>query len=585
MTIVRYRFPQSGTAPASPAYSSVWESVVNATRLPLVTAPTNTPNTSRYTDKASASEPYDSLAGQWVGAPLATKALAGTFTLVMGAALSTSSRDAFLQCVIRVVSGDGSVVRGVLYAGQTQQVESATPTDPNYEFPLFSHKVRLLTGNLTPVAAQAGDRLVVEVGSRACNANTYNNSVQVTIGDSTSISDLPATVDADGSPTQGRPWIEFNFTDPPSPPTGLTQSDATQTSVLVSWTAPASGTAPTSYEYRVDGGVVTDVGLTTLINVTGLSEGTSYTFEVRSLAEDVGTSDWVSLVITTESAPEPPPPTPSSAQCFDPIRGSAVRVTGLTKQGRVTHPFPYAVSKSITRVQIREVTDSGNTEIMKNPEEVRRLRFVRPAKTIRYLVDIEFLRCEPSLFSLITNSHIVSGVGEGFGEGGFGEMPFGLAEGTVSGIDVGTHREPTSFGLEVWSKLAGQRCEDGSPLWGYTVFPHLRGGRITGVRIANGLVSFRIVGAQTRRSTRWGVGPHDLEGLFRRLLGPIVRRTGWRMQVSAAAPPEITDGILFGVDVLDNGTASDPMPDPSAPLTFDAGGVVTDPWIIDGGRP
>lgn len=206
----RFYLPQSGTAPASPSYDSSWESVVNAVRTPLVTTPTNTAVTTRYTDKAAATEPYDSLAGQWVSEPLPAGAVAGTFTLTVGATESTGSRDAFLQCVVRVVSGDGSTVRGTLYSGQTATAESATTTAPNYEIALFSSKVRVLTVTMSSVAAQAGDRLVVEVGTRACNANTYNNSVQLNIGDGTSVSDLPATVDANGSTTDGRPWIEFS---------------------------------------------------------------------------------------------------------------------------------------------------------------------------------------------------------------------------------------------------------------------------------------------------------------------------------------------------------------------------------------
>lgn len=206
----RFYLPQSGAAPASPAYTSSWESVANAARMPLVTEATNTALTSRSTDKAAATEPYDSLAGQWVSEALPAGDVSGTFTLVTGATEPTGSRDAFLQCVIRVVSGDGSTVRGTLYAGQTATVESAVTTASNYEFALFSFKVRVLTATLTSVTAQAGDRIVVEYGSRACNANTYTNSVQVIIGDSTSASDLPATVDANGSTGDGRPWIEFS---------------------------------------------------------------------------------------------------------------------------------------------------------------------------------------------------------------------------------------------------------------------------------------------------------------------------------------------------------------------------------------
>lgn len=272
-----------------------------------------------------------------------------------------------------------------------------------------------------------------------------------------------------------------------------------------------------------------------------------------------------------------------TTQCFAPIRGSAIRVTGLDRRGKVLDPTPYAVSKSVVRIEIREVTDAGANEVIKNPEDERRLRLVRPTQLIRNLVDIQFLQCEPGLFSLITNSFAVSS-GAGFGQGGFGETPFGLSEGPNVGIDVGTHREPVSFGLEVWSKLAGQVCADGTPKWGYTVFPHLRGGRITGIQIANGLVSFRIVGAQVRRGRGWGVGPHDLEGVFRRLVSMVSRNTGWRMQLLAGAPPEPTDGILYASDVLDNGTALDPMPDPGALLALDAGGATTGAWIIDGGR-
>jgi hypothetical protein len=58
------------------------------------------------------------------------------------------------------------------------------------------------------------------------------------------------------------------------------------------------------------------------------------------------------------------------------------------------------------------------------------------------------------------------------------------------------------------------------------------------------------------------------------------------MFVTEAAPPTQTDGVAVQTaDVLDNGTASNPMPDPTA-LAFVDGGDASSagPWIIDGGR-
>jgi hypothetical protein len=202
----------------------------------------------------------------------------------------------------------------------------------------------------------------------------------------------------------------------------------------------------------------------------------------------------------------------------------------------------------------------------------------------------------------------------------FGFLPFGFGAfggddeettDTAVGFDVGTLVRAPSFALEVWSKLDGASakpralgfdevpfdttgfdmpvpnpggCREGGR-WGYTLFPFLRGGRLSGFKFANGRVSFNLIGAQTRRNPGWGVGPYDLTGPFQRLETPVSRNTSWRMFITEAAPPAEQCGIQYLVpDVLDNGTAANPMPDPGAPLLVDAGGASTEAWIIDGGR-
>jgi hypothetical protein len=267
----------------------------------------------------------------------------------------------------------------------------------------------------------------------------------------------------------------------------------------------------------------------------------------------------------------------------------------------------YVTSKSVAKITVSEVVESGGTEVIKNPEEKRRLRLAKNSQVIRHKADIEFLRVDPEMLRLVAGVELVYKAEAGFGEAPFGVMMFGGDAGTVIGFDSGTTLRATSFALEVWSKLDGASakpralggfdttpfdmpvpnaggCRDGRR-WGYSLFPFLRGGRLSGFKFANGLVSFNLIGAQTRRNPGWGVGPYDLTGPFQRLSTPVSRNTSWRMFITEGSPPAEECGIQYRLpDVLDNGTAANPMPDPGAPLLVDAGGASTEPWIIDGGR-
>lgn len=276
-------------------------------------------------------------------------------------------------------------------------------------------------------------------------------------------------------------------------------------------------------------------------------------------------------------------------QCYALVRGSAIRVTALDERGAVTEPVRYGVSKAVAKVQINEVSEPATREILSNAEDEKRIRLHRSAKVIRYAVDIDFLRVDPSVFNLVAGAAVRHKSVSGFGSAPFGSMPFGgTVFGDETGFDMGSRTVPVGFALEVWSKLAGGCVEntgESSRPWGYTLFPYLRGGRITGFRVDSGLVSFRLVGARTRRLPRWGVGPYDLEGSYERLTEPVSRNTHWRTMILSAAPPVQFDGTREFVDLIDNGTPANPMPDPLAPLAVDGGGPAdTSSYIIDGGR-
>jgi hypothetical protein len=224
------------------------------------------------------------------------------------------------------------------------------------------------------------------------------------------------------------------------------------------------------------------------------------------------------------------------------VRGSGLRVTGLTARGELPDPILYATSKSVTSVNINEVSESGSSEMLRTEDtDEPRLRIITPTQTIRYTADINFLRVDPGLISLVSRVPVVTN-----------------ALGDIVGFDSDTRLPAAAFGMELWSRITGQPCDpSGARLWGYTVFPFLKGGVLSGFTFQNGRVSFSLRGAQTRRGVGWGVGPHDLTGVGERLLEPVSRNTGWRTFLSTIQPPAQQDGIQTLVeDEIDGGTAS-----------------------------
>lgn len=111
-----------------------------------------------------------------------------------------------------------------------------------------------------------------------------NITAIVTAGPYCSVSEL--RVWGVGTPTRDYSTVlsgSSTTLSPPDPPTGLSQTGATTTSVTVGWTAPVAGADPESYEMRVDGGTPFDLGLVTSHTVTGLLPDTTYTIEVRTV--------------------------------------------------------------------------------------------------------------------------------------------------------------------------------------------------------------------------------------------------------------------------------------------------------------
>jgi hypothetical protein len=189
----RHYFPSSSTPPlATLARDTNWELPTASTNpsvarhLSLTTKANTALTTTTLTWPATATQ-------QWCWWQFQTDTLASgysfttsdTISMVVGkCAETTTSGDSHLAFSLRVVSGDGATVRGTLL------LFHATST----EYPLVAsaatriHSARAFT---SAIAAQAGDRLILEVGLHGLTPAAEN--VQMRIGDPSATADFALT--------------------------------------------------------------------------------------------------------------------------------------------------------------------------------------------------------------------------------------------------------------------------------------------------------------------------------------------------------------------------------------------------------
>mgnify|MGYP001058947349 CR=1 FL=1 len=198
----RFYYPGSAipAPPATPAYSSAWEKTSDAARRYLSVSKLNTVSAA-YTEvyENVSSAPYDVLIRQYISDRLAAQTISGT---VKGQARwyeSNAAADFCVALVIKVVSGDGSTVRGTLleYFPSSLASEFATTATNRYTPPETA---------LNPVQAQEGDRIVIEIGLRSFNTVTTTYYGRFYTNDTSSI-DLP---EDETTTSDYASWIEFS---------------------------------------------------------------------------------------------------------------------------------------------------------------------------------------------------------------------------------------------------------------------------------------------------------------------------------------------------------------------------------------
>lgn len=196
----RFRLYLNNTdAAITTAPHTSWEQTAGAiTGKALGTARTGA-NTSVTIAETSTSNVFDSMQGQWISPPFTSS---GTFTgpwqAVWASSETADAADFTLSSYLRIVSNDGTVVRGLPSIVGT--------TLPGGEITTVLSGRKISVDLVTPVAVQQGDRLVLELGFRS--NNTVNTSYSSTIRYGGTVGDLEAG-DTGATATTASGWIEF----------------------------------------------------------------------------------------------------------------------------------------------------------------------------------------------------------------------------------------------------------------------------------------------------------------------------------------------------------------------------------------
>lgn len=187
------------------AFDASWESTVSAIRGRMKTIDRNSAFVTTAVAETSASGTFDVLLRQYVSDPFDAITISGTVKGIIRSLESAADADMRAQLVLRVVSFDGATVRGTLIASDasalSNEFDAATLT--NRKFPLNWAGAGTAVSS---VAAQKGDRLVLEIGYRAHNVTATSKTGSLRFGEA-SASDL---AENETGTTDDNPWFEIS---------------------------------------------------------------------------------------------------------------------------------------------------------------------------------------------------------------------------------------------------------------------------------------------------------------------------------------------------------------------------------------
>lgn len=192
-SVTRFYLPSTGAAAVSPALDAGWEETASADRLKMVT----TKIASAMTDKTITTllATGQTLFRQYVSDPIAAQTILGNIRIYARALETLGGLNGFSQIVLKVVSSDGSTVRGTLLS----IADYSTGTEWNTTV----RNKAFADGDLpSSVVAQDGDRLVLEIG---LSHDVLVTTATISFGD-----DSSKDLEQDETTTAtNNPWFEI----------------------------------------------------------------------------------------------------------------------------------------------------------------------------------------------------------------------------------------------------------------------------------------------------------------------------------------------------------------------------------------
>jgi hypothetical protein len=201
----RFYLPSTGTAPLPAlAVNTNWELNNGLGRLPCYTTKQDKALfTNTRTWAATATQQW--VWWQFQSLPLTAAynwTTADTVSMVIGKCGEQAAQtDTHLAYVVRIVSGDGATIRGVI------GLYHATSTEYDLIASASTRIHNARTSGATNFSSQVGDRIIIEIGLHGVTPTL--SSVQMRIGDPTGTADFALT---EGLTTDLVPWVQLSRT-------------------------------------------------------------------------------------------------------------------------------------------------------------------------------------------------------------------------------------------------------------------------------------------------------------------------------------------------------------------------------------
>lgn len=202
----------SDTMEVTPATTAAWNAFTPRNHYLVHYSPRQDREQASTNTDLSGTSGHFTCAQRFVSAALAAQTISGTLKGMLYAYQQTTAENLTLAIAAKVVTSAG-VDRGTLFGPSASDDLSQTPPELGVVFSSrkFQNSAESASLTLTDVVAQAGDRIVIEIGARQASTST-SISYGFEISSNRSAGDLAETnnILPDTEETGGNTWLEFS---------------------------------------------------------------------------------------------------------------------------------------------------------------------------------------------------------------------------------------------------------------------------------------------------------------------------------------------------------------------------------------